>query len=56
MICKIEGLISMTKRFCILFIFYNKHCNLLMTFYRLKHVALNDIYLVVLTVYLPNNG
>jgi len=27
-----------------------------MTFYRSKHVALNDIYLVVLTVYLHNNG
>jgi len=46
----------MTKRFCILFIFCNKYCNLLMTFYRSKHVALNDTYLVVLTVCLHNNG
>ena len=46
----------MTKTFCTLFIFYNKYCNLLITFYRSKHVSLNDIYLVVLTVYLHNNG
>jgi len=35
--------------------FYNKYFSLVMTFYRLKYVALTYIQLVVLTVYLYNN-
>jgi hypothetical protein len=39
---------------CVLF--YKKTCSLTMTYLRSKHVALNDIYLVVLTVHVHNNA
>ena len=42
----------MKKLLYILVFFYNKYFSLVMTLYRSKHVALNDMYLVVLTVYL----
>jgi len=35
--------------------FYNKYFTLMMTLYISKHVALNAVYLVVLSVYLHNN-
>jgi hypothetical protein len=37
------------------FKFYEKYFSLIMTFYRLKHVAFNDTCLVLLTVYINNN-
>jgi hypothetical protein len=44
-----------TPGICNLFMFYNKNFSLMMTSLRSKHVALKDIYLVVLTVHVHNN-
>ena len=59
-IFKRELLVEMRSQFyekeiMFLFMFYNKYFSLMVTFERLKHVALNDIYLAGLTVYLHNN-
>jgi hypothetical protein len=43
------------EKIMFLFMFYYKWFSLRVTFKRLKHVTLNDIYLVVLKVYLRNN-
>jgi len=45
----------MKKLLFILFMFYSKYFSLMINFYKSKHVALNGIYLVVLTTYLPSN-
>jgi len=45
----------MKELFCILFMLFGKYFSVMMNFSRVKHVAINDMYLVMLTGHLLNN-